>query len=439
MSEVLFDQAVVVPLSALKPYDKNPRRGNVAAIADSLRENKQYRPIVVQKSTKKILAGNHTYMAAKELGWADISVVMVDVTADEAARIVLADNRTNDLASYDNEILAELLEGLEGSTAGTGYSAADVETLISTMDTAMEGVAATSDAVRENTLMESDELVDLPAAIHAREEPADPSDIESKSGELAGVLDLKEDMIWPGHGFWEIPLLREDMLITELPEPLTTWAGSATREMQWDGYWLYNWGVDSTSGMDDLSKIMLSFYTWDEYFECWWDNATRYLGKAVNSKIKYAITPNYSQGGMPLTLSLYALYRSRWVGRYLQEVGVKVMPDLEMREEPEFKRMALDSLPRPLPWAACQVQNLASATRGGKGEDAALRRAWVADMRSVLQEAQVENLLVYCTTSRWPEVRKWLQGLDVNLEFLPTRIELLSARAKANKRNPHLL
>ena len=438
MSEVLFEQAVVVPLSTLKPYDKNPRRGNVAAIAESLRENKQYRPIVVQKSTKKILAGNHTYMAAKELGWTDISVVMVDVSADEAARIVLADNRTNDLASYDNQILAELLEGLEGSTAGTGYSEADVETLISTMDTAMEGVAATSDEVRENTLIESDALVDLPASLQPVEPSVDHSDIDETSGDLAGVMDLKEDMYFPGHGYWEIPLLREDMLITELPQPLTTWAGSATREMQWDGYWFYNWGIDSTSGMDDLSKIMLAFYTWDEYFDCWWDDTPKYLAKAINSKIEYAVTPNFSQGWTAPALSIFQLYKSRWVGRYMQEVGIKVMPDIQFRPEPVFREAAMDSLPKPLPWAAVQYQNLVSLTRGGK-EKPGDREQFVKDIEWAVERNDIQNLLIYCTTSKWQEAKNYFRGINANLEFLPTRIELLSARQKANKRNPRLL
>ena len=205
------------------------------------------------------------------------------------------------------------------------------------------------------------------------------------------------------------------------------------------GYWLYNWGIDSTSGMDDLSKIMLSFYTWDEYFECWWDDPVRYLSKAINSKIKYAITPNYTQGGMPMALSLHNLFRSRWVGRYLQEIGVRVMPDLEMRDEPDFREIALAGLPKPLPWASLQIQNLDAKTRGGKGETPELRRAWLEAVKNVLAEAQIQNLLVYCTTTRWDEVRGWLAGTGVNLEFLPTRIELLSAKQKTNKRDPKRL
>src|SRR5436190_1764615 len=99
----------VVKLSGLRPYDRNPRRGDVQAIKESLLENGQYRPIVVNRPTMEVLAGNHTLRAARELGWREIAVTYVDVDPERARRIVLADNRTNDLAGYDAAKLVELL------------------------------------------------------------------------------------------------------------------------------------------------------------------------------------------------------------------------------------------------------------------------------------------------------------------------------------------
>jgi len=229
MTEVLFEQTQLVPMGTLKHYDKNPRKGNVAAIVESLKVNKQYRPIVVQKSTKKILAGNHTYKAAKELGWKEIAVVMVDVTDEEAVRIMLADNRTNDLAEYDNQILAELLKDI-GDSTGTGYNATDVEAILATMDSTVTAVADTSNAIREEILIQTDDSFMDVEAIRRSEPETDKSDIEAGAGnDLAGAYTLEPDVNWSGHGFWEIPILRDDMMIEELPDPITTWAGSANR------------------------------------------------------------------------------------------------------------------------------------------------------------------------------------------------------------------
>lgn len=110
-----------VKVTELKEYPKNARVGNVAQIAESLMVNGQYRPIVVRKENNEILAGNHTYKAARELGWETIKVSYVEnLTDEEAAKIVLADNRYNELGTFDNNKLLELLKELD-ELSGTGY------------------------------------------------------------------------------------------------------------------------------------------------------------------------------------------------------------------------------------------------------------------------------------------------------------------------------
>jgi hypothetical protein len=118
-----------IRISTLRPYSGNPRRGDVAAIAASLKQNGLYRPLVANRRTMEVLAGNHTLMAARELGWREIAVTFVDCDPDQARRIVLADNRTNDLAGYDSEALAELLAELP-SLEGTGYDEAALDALL---------------------------------------------------------------------------------------------------------------------------------------------------------------------------------------------------------------------------------------------------------------------------------------------------------------------
>jgi DNA modification methylase len=118
-----------VDVSDLKPYHRNPRIGHVAAIAESLEQNGQYRPIVVNRRTMEVLAGNHTLKAAKQLGWLTIAATFVDVDDAAAQRIVVADNRLSDIAHNDDRVLAALLQDLDGLT-GTGYSDADLAELI---------------------------------------------------------------------------------------------------------------------------------------------------------------------------------------------------------------------------------------------------------------------------------------------------------------------
>lgn len=444
-NQIIAGETTLVPVNQLKGYDKNPRKGNVKAIAESLEVNKQYRPIVVQKSSGKILAGNHTWLAAKQLGWKEIAVVFVDVDDDAAKRIVLADNKTNDLADYDNAILAELLRDL-GGASGTGYSDADMEAILNATAADAEQVMWASNNAGEETLAQNDPLISVShelGSVEDRDEidfgGEDDEDIEETPDDLSGVYTLKDDMEFQGATYWQIPLLRSDMMIEELPEPLHTWAGSATRDMEWDGYWLYNWGIDSTSGMKDLSKIFLSFYCWDEYFEGWFDSASKHMSKVIHAKIKYAITPNFSQDDLPRAASLYQLYRSRWVGRYLQEVGVRVMPDLECIADDDYIKIFCNSLPKNIPWASVQVQNLTSQTRNaGEKETPERRQVWVETMQTIIKNVGVKNLLVYCPPKRFDEVKSWFSDIT-NVRCIETRLHYLSQKVRGNAKDPNRL
>lgn len=130
--ETLTDLAV--PLRDLQPYERNPRRGSIETIRESLRTHGQYRPIVVNRGTRtgrrnEILAGNHTWHGAKAEGWTRIAATFVDVDEHTAAKIVAVDNRSSDLATNDGEILAGLLSDLP-DLAGTGYSDHDLDALL---------------------------------------------------------------------------------------------------------------------------------------------------------------------------------------------------------------------------------------------------------------------------------------------------------------------
>lgn len=131
----ILDMAVEhVPLDDLTPYPGNPRIGNRGLIAASLTEHGQYRPLVVQASTGHILAGNNTYHAARDLGWDQIAVHRIDVDDERARRIVAVDNRANDLATYDDRLLAEFLSDLP-DLDGTGYDPGDLEAIVASLQT----------------------------------------------------------------------------------------------------------------------------------------------------------------------------------------------------------------------------------------------------------------------------------------------------------------
>ena len=96
------------PIEKLKHLDGNPRKGNVEAVKKSYEKFGQRKPIVATKDGE-VISGNHQLAAAKELGWNKIAVVFTDDDELTAKAFALADNRTADLGTYDDDLLADML------------------------------------------------------------------------------------------------------------------------------------------------------------------------------------------------------------------------------------------------------------------------------------------------------------------------------------------
>jgi hypothetical protein len=83
---------------------------NLDAICASLTKFGQRKPIVITHDNF-VLAGNGTLEAAKSLGWdqIDVTVAPADWDLDTARAYALADNRTAELAEWDESVLAQQL------------------------------------------------------------------------------------------------------------------------------------------------------------------------------------------------------------------------------------------------------------------------------------------------------------------------------------------
>lgn len=149
--------ALAVPVGSLSPLPGNPRRGDVQAVARSLERFGQRKPIVVRSSDRVIVAGNHTWLAAKELGWTEIAITLVDDDEATAKAYALADNRTAELGSYDDAELLALIDEVRG---------VDPELL--------HDAGWADEAVAELLRKLGDGLPDVPPPDEAPEPPTDP-------------------------------------------------------------------------------------------------------------------------------------------------------------------------------------------------------------------------------------------------------------------------
>tara|TARA_R110000824_G_scaffold105636_7_gene250025 strand:- start:5396 stop:6037 length:642 start_codon:yes stop_codon:yes gene_type:complete len=121
-----------VPIDDLIRHPDTPRRGDIPAISASIEVNGWYGAVVAQSSTRHVLAGNNRMEAARRLGMTELPVHWLDVDDATARRIMLADNRTSDLATYDDEMLVQLLEAAaaDDDLLGSGFDGDDLDALL---------------------------------------------------------------------------------------------------------------------------------------------------------------------------------------------------------------------------------------------------------------------------------------------------------------------
>jgi hypothetical protein len=125
-----------VPIDSISPDPANARKHgarNLETVIASFRRFGQQIPLVVDKSNV-VRVGNARLEAAKQLGWDTIQIVRTDLTSSEAIAYAIADNRTAELAEWDDDVLAAQLNGLlaedEQLLASAGFDENELDALL---------------------------------------------------------------------------------------------------------------------------------------------------------------------------------------------------------------------------------------------------------------------------------------------------------------------
>lgn len=125
------------PVDRLQPYERNARThdaAQVTKIASSITEFGFTNPILVD-SADGIIAGHGRLMAAKELGLAEVPVIVLDHLTDAQRRAyILADNRLALDAGWDNDMLAAELEALQADGFDLGLTGFNDDELADLLD-----------------------------------------------------------------------------------------------------------------------------------------------------------------------------------------------------------------------------------------------------------------------------------------------------------------
>jgi flagellar motor protein MotB len=356
-----------VDITLLQMWGRNPRKGDVEKVAESLKAHGQIKPIGVNRGTKtgrenEIIFGNHTYMGAKKLGWKEIWVTWFDVDDLEFKRIGVADNGAADGSGYHEDVLGEILTEIK-EEAGT-----------------LTGTTYTDDILGK-------------LVTNATDENASVDKIEDAPDQLDGVEELNNFVFFPSNIDFDIPELRLEMIPEEPLEPMRVWAGheldgkDIIGEEEWgEMWWLAMWHAGSRG--INWKKAIPYFYTDDFHFEPIYNDPAKNTKKILNLGIQYCFMPNYTiHAEMPVALWVYAAYRSFYVARYFQEAGLMVIPDIQTGMDDAVLDLTLSGIPQGCGVVATQAQM-------SKGDKNAIRKK-----ARLLKEAEdrigFKNIIVY--------------------------------------------
>ena len=123
-----------VSITDLKPWEQNPRNNDhaVADVASSI-ERFGFASPIIARLNGEVIAGHTRLKAAQSLGLDRVPVRYMDLDPADAKMLALADNKIGELADWDQESLAEILQGLADDDLdldGLGWSGDELSAIL---------------------------------------------------------------------------------------------------------------------------------------------------------------------------------------------------------------------------------------------------------------------------------------------------------------------
>ena len=126
---------VNVKIEEITPYANNPRNndGAVESVAKSIEKFGFIGAIILNKD-KVIINGHTRVKACKKLGMETVPAIIVDhLTKEQEDALRIADNKTGEIAEWDEELLRAELKALEEAGFGIedlGFDNSELEALL---------------------------------------------------------------------------------------------------------------------------------------------------------------------------------------------------------------------------------------------------------------------------------------------------------------------
>lgn len=204
-------------------------------------------------------------------------------------------------------------------------------------------------------------------------------DAKDTQKKVEGILNLEKAQFY-GVGKYDIP---EIIPVYELPE-IKEWIG-------------FNYVLSDTNPEGKAVHFFLDDYQ----FERIWNNPDKYIDKL--KRYVCVTSPDFSPyGDMPFALQLFNHYRKHWVGRYLQENGVTVIPTIRASTDERSAQFYLDGEPKK---SIVCISSMWSTTSDS------MREAFVNEYNTMKRRLKPVKVFIY---------GKPTEGVDGNIEYIET-------------------
>lgn len=245
-------QVKTVSIDQIKPYENNPRNNDdaVDAVANSIKEFGWQQPIIVDNGGV-IIAGHTRYKAAKRLKLKEVPIVVADnLTEEQVNAYRLADNKSGELATWDDDELQEELDKiLDIDMAEFGF---DLDTDI---DNQLDSDEIIEDSYEEEAIVPKAKLGQIYQLGRHRLMCGDSTDPKQVEKLMEGT---KADMVFtdPPYGMKKEKdgVANDNMNYDDLLEFNKKWIPITFNNLKPNGSW-YCWGIDEPL-MDIYSNVL---------------------------------------------------------------------------------------------------------------------------------------------------------------------------------------
>lgn len=280
----------MIPIERVQPYRNNAKihtKKQIEQIKRSIIQFDNCDPIAVWGKDNIIVEGHGRYLALKQLNEKVIPCIRLDHLTDEQRKAyTLIHNKLTMDTDFDLGLLEEELESI--------------------------------------TEIDMDEFeFELPDGFVAEMEHEEEK--ENTQQRVENILNLGRAS-FAGVGMYDIPQL--DPISSDEIGKIKEWIG-------------FNYVLSD----NDPEGKAVHFFIDDYQFERVWNNPDKYVEKL--KEYACVLTPDFSPySDMPMATQIFNHYRKHWIGRYLQENGVKVVPTIRASQDERSLSWYLDGEPK---------------------------------------------------------------------------------------------